>query len=203
MEQAGALLHGQLQQVREAARPAAGTGSRGIPHPAGSDRAAGSLHQPVSLPGHEGQAGAEPNQGTRAHGPYRDSAGGEGHPLQVPAAGAVGTGGCGADGCRQELRRDPRVRPDRAADRERRPDRAGGREWGGEIDVDPDPRGARAPDGGRATHGISGRDRLFRPGPVQGAGPGGDLVRGSPQPRADDGRYRTAESAGLLPLQRR
>ena len=44
----------------------------GLQQPARSHRAAGGLHQPLPLPGHQSQAGAEPHQGTGKDRAHRD-----------------------------------------------------------------------------------------------------------------------------------
>ena len=49
-------------------------------------RAARGLHQPLSRPGHQGQAGAEPHQGAGEDRAHRGSARREDHPLQLSAA---------------------------------------------------------------------------------------------------------------------
>ncbi len=59
-----------------------------LPQPARPHRAARSLHQPLSLSGDEGQAGAEPHQGTGEDRAHRDSAGRKDDPLLISAAEA-------------------------------------------------------------------------------------------------------------------
>ena len=81
----------------------------GLPEPEGSHRAARSVHQPLPLHGHQGQAGAKPHQGTRADGAHRDSQGREGHPLQISAAQAERAARGGVPARRQELRRQASV----------------------------------------------------------------------------------------------
>ena len=57
-----------------------------LQEPARPHRAARSIHQPLSLPGDQGQAGAEPHQGAGKDRAHRDSTGGKDHPLLFPAA---------------------------------------------------------------------------------------------------------------------
>ena len=59
-----------------------------LQQPARAHRAARSVHQSLPLPGHQGQAGAEPHQGTGEDRAHRDSAGREDHPLPLSAAQA-------------------------------------------------------------------------------------------------------------------
>ena len=70
-----AQLHGRLAQ------------------PARADRAPRSLHQPLPLPGHQGQAGAVAHQGAGKDRAHRDSRRRAGHSLQVSAAAAFGPHG--------------------------------------------------------------------------------------------------------------
>ena len=72
-------------------------------------RAAGSVHQPLPLPGHQGQAGAEPHQGAGADRADRDPARREDHPLQLSAAQAERAHRGGVQEGRQELRRPRRL----------------------------------------------------------------------------------------------
>ena len=70
LEQGRALLQRQLREVPGAEAGAARLAGRRLQEPARPHRAAGGLHQPLPLPGHQGQAGAEPHQGAgedRAH----------------------------------------------------------------------------------------------------------------------------------------
>ena len=76
-----------------------------LPEPARPHRAARSLHQPLPLPGHQGQAGAEPHQGAGKDRAHRNSAGREGHPLQFSAAQTERPHRGGVPRRRQELRR--------------------------------------------------------------------------------------------------
>ncbi len=87
---AGAFLQRQLREVSAAEAAAQGIAGVGLPQPARAHRAAGGVHQPLPLPGDQGQAGAEPHQGTGAHGAHRGSAGREDHPLHFSAAHASG-----------------------------------------------------------------------------------------------------------------
>ena len=74
---------GGLLALRGAEDRAARAARGRLREPAGPHPAAGSLHQPLPLPGHQGQAGAEPHQGAGADRADRDSAGREDHPLPV------------------------------------------------------------------------------------------------------------------------
>ena len=69
------VLHRQLRQVSGAEDAAQRATAGRLPQPARPHRAARSLHQPLPLPGHQGQAGAEPHQGTGEDRAHRDSAG--------------------------------------------------------------------------------------------------------------------------------
>ena len=85
----------------------------GAPHPtagglresAGPHPATGSIHHPLPLPGHQGQAGAEPHQGTGEDREDRDSARRKEHSLQVSAAETERPHRGRIQGCCQELRR--------------------------------------------------------------------------------------------------
>ena len=93
-----------LAQKDAAQRAIAG----GIQQPARPHRAAGSLHQSLSLPGHESQAGAEPHQGTGEDRAHRDSARRKDDPLFIPAAEAERTHCRRVRGRGQELRKTKR-----------------------------------------------------------------------------------------------
>ena len=80
------FLHRQLRQISHAKSRAPRPARSRLPKPAGPHRAARSLHQPLPLPGHQGQAGAEPHQGARQDRTHRNSGGREDHPLLFPAA---------------------------------------------------------------------------------------------------------------------
>ena len=110
---------------------------RRLQEPARPHRAARSFHQPLPRPGDQGQAGAEPHQGTGEDRAHRDSAGREDHSLHAfrsrnPAAGLV----VECYRCRQELRPErslPRCQLHHPA---RRPHCAGRRERRRKVDAD-------------------------------------------------------------------
>ena len=104
LEQARLLLHRQLRQVSGAEDAAARAAGGRVPQPARAHRAAGSVHQPLSLPGDQGQAGAEPDQGTGKDRAHRDSAGREDDSLLVSAAEAERAHRGGVRRRREELR---------------------------------------------------------------------------------------------------
>ena len=99
----------RLHALRGAEDRAAGATRGGLCQPAGPHPAARSVHQPLPLPGDQGQAGAEPHQGTGEDRADRDSAGREDHPFQLPAAQAERADRGGIQERRQELWRPQRL----------------------------------------------------------------------------------------------
>ena len=93
VEQGSAFLHRRLLALRRAEDRAPRPTPGRLQQPAGPHPAARSVHQPLPLPGHQGEAGAKPHQGTGADGADRDSAGREVHPLPLSAAQAERPGG--------------------------------------------------------------------------------------------------------------
>ena len=81
------------------------TGS-GVPQSARAHRATGSVHQPLPRAGDQGQAGAEPHQGTGEDRAHRNSAGREDDPLHVSAAQAERADCGGVPERIEELRRE-------------------------------------------------------------------------------------------------
>ena len=82
------LLQRQLRKISRAKAGAPRLAGRRLQESARAHRAAGSLHQPLPLPGDEGQAGAEPHQGAGEDRAHRGAAGRAHHPLHLPAAQA-------------------------------------------------------------------------------------------------------------------
>ena len=82
------LLLGKLRQVSGRQNRAPRTTRSRVQKSARAHRATRSLHQPLPLPGHQGQASPEPHQGTREDRADRDSGRRKDHPLLFPAAKA-------------------------------------------------------------------------------------------------------------------
>jgi hypothetical protein len=126
-------------------RPSAARSSSRLRQSARPHRAARSLHQPLPRPGHQGETGAEPHQGTGKDRAHRNPARREDHPLPLsrspsPAAASW-----------PSSRTWPRATAithvfsgARIQHRARRPRGAGGRQRRGQIDAHQDPgrRGA-------------------------------------------------------------
>ena len=77
LEQADPSSTRELRQVSDAKTQRRGAARSGLPQPARTHRATGSVHQPLPLPGDQGQAGAEPHQGTGEDRAHRNSCGRE------------------------------------------------------------------------------------------------------------------------------
>ena len=156
-----------LQQKAGAARLA----RRRVQEPARPHRATRGVHQPLPLPGDQGQAGAEPHQGTGEDRAHRNSAGREDHPLHLSAAQAQRAHGGRVYRCGQELRpkevfRDVNFtiqRGDRIA--------LVGVNGAGKSTLIKLLAGSEPLTAGRLQAGPQCRAGLFRAGPVQGTRP--------------------------------
>ena len=142
----------------------------GLSQSARAHRATGSVHQPLSRAGDQGQAGAVAHQRAGQDRAHRDSAGRADHPLQVSAAQAQRADRGGIQGRLEELRAEVRVRRRQLRDRARRPRVAGGRERRGQVHHDQAAGGRGAADVGLLHAGPQRDPGLFRAGSVQGAG---------------------------------
>src|SRR5207253_5118716 len=84
LEQADSLLCGQLCQIRRPEDAAPRPIGCGLSESTRAYRATRSVYQPLSVPGHQGQAGTEPDQGTGKDGADRIAAGREDDPFLFP-----------------------------------------------------------------------------------------------------------------------
>ena len=144
MEQGRALLQRKLRQVSARQRAAPRFAGRRLPQSARAHRAAGGVHQPLPLPGDQGQAGAEPHQGAGEDRAHRGARGREDHPLHLSPAQAQRPHRGRVQKRQQELRRKARAARCELHHRARRAHRAGRRERRGKIDHDQDAGADRA-----------------------------------------------------------
>ncbi len=100
------VYSGNYEKYLMQKQAAAGTNGSRISQSARADRAVGSLHQPVSLSGDQGQAGAEPDQRTGEDGAHRAAGGRKDHSLFISAAEAQRSAGGGVFGCGEGLWRE-------------------------------------------------------------------------------------------------
>ncbi len=135
-------LHRQLRAVRSDARAAAGAAAGLVRQAAAAGRAPAFVHRPLPRQGHQGQAGAEPDQGAGAHGADRRRARGQSVRVRVSARRR------GRAPARPARARDAGLRGQAAGARQRRlghsrgrPHRAPGTQRRGQVDAAQSDRG--------------------------------------------------------------
>ena len=135
-------LHRQLRAVRTRARAAAGAAAGLLRQAAAAGRAPAFVHRPLPRQGHQGQAGAEPDQGAGAHGADR------GRARRQPVRVHVSARRRGRAAARPARTRDAglrgqaaRARACRLGHSRRRPHRAAGAQRRGQVDAAEGDRG--------------------------------------------------------------
>ena len=161
---------GNYSQFEARARAAARAAAGDLREAAAADRASDGVRRPLPRQGHEGEAGAEPDQGARANG--EDRGGARRQPIRVHVPDG--------ERCRAAARaaraRDPRLPRAAAGSRgarlghpQRRPHRAPGTQRRRQVDTaEGDRRNARAACR-RAAHRAGARNRLLRATPGRAA----------------------------------
>ncbi len=145
MEQGRALLQRKLRQVSARQAAAARFAGRRLSQSARAHRAVGGVHQPLPLPGDQGQAGAEPHQGAGEDRAHRSARGREDDSLHLSAAQAQRAHRGRVQKRQQELWRKARAAQREFHHRARRAHCAGGRERRRKIHDDQDAGADRAP----------------------------------------------------------
>ena len=198
-------LHRQLRAVRTRARASARAAAGVVRQAAAAGGAPAIVHRPLSREGHQGQAGAEPDQGAGANGTDRGRARGllrsssSFHPSTRPRGNSC----CWSTRRWATRASRPVLARRRLGHSRRRSHRIAGTQRRGQVDAAQGDRGHAGAAAGKAVDGAEPAARLFRTAPGRATARGLLAAVASAADRARGARTGTARLPGRLRLSRR